>query len=223
MAWNSTKRRTNSSSSGRTKMRNFFLVYFVFCFNIVFLVSCKKNEENHTKLHTSNSYSIYNTQLAEANSDKRITIDTLTSTPIELNKLISIFPKKIQNFSLLKVNKGSLYWAGKKINMVSSEYISELGPISILCFDYLDFKLLPEHIKKLFDPLFTKNNTDVFFINENVVGIFRTDKLSDSKACQLVYQRRFYIEIECYNVSIPNEVLLDIVTSLKLNQLKGSN
>ncbi|MGQ9819122.1 MAG: hypothetical protein ACUVQ1_04270 [Candidatus Kapaibacteriales bacterium] len=138
---------------------------------------------------------------------------------MDFRVLISIFPSKIEHFTLHKINKGQMNHSGKNINTVSGEYISNLGNVIVSCFDYLGFPLLPDHLKSFYDPSLTKNNPYIFFIGNEIVGSFYLDNLTNTKFCNIVYKRRFYIKIEGYSSSFLNEDLIKIASSLLLNRL----
>lgn len=204
-------------------MSRFIFLICLFLVAINFLITCKKKEPSYNKSNDSLNFfgnSSVTSQFAMTKDSLiKNTFDMSLGKPLDFKVLISILPSKIDSFKLHKINTGQLNISGETIKIVSGEYIGNSGNIVVSCYDYLGFPLLPDYFKNLFGPYLTKNNPDIFFVGNNIVGTFYLDNLTNVKSFNLVYNKRYHIKIEEYNTTLLNEDLINIATSLVLSNL----
>lgn len=204
-------------------MSRFIFLICLFLVAINFLISCKKSEPSFNKSNDSLDLfenSSVNSQLSMTKDFLiKNTFDTSLGEPLDFKVLISILPSKIDFFRLHKISTGQLNISCETIKIVFGEYIGHSGNIVVSCYDYLGFSLLPDYLKNLFNPYLTKNNPDIFFVGNSIVGTFYLDNLTNVKSCDLVYNKRYHIKIEGYNTTLSNEDLINIATSLILSNL----
>ncbi len=173
-------------------------------------VCCSKKE----KVESSE---IQKDTLVSSKQSQSIPLDfqTINHNTIPSNTLSKIFPQRIGELRLDKINKGKINYSGLTVNTASAEYVSTLGLVVVFIYDYLSFSNLPDHLKNYYE---MKPTTDFHFF-KNGIGVFSSDELSKGNKLDVVYYGRFHIKIEAINFPNFSETATDIFQNLNLKIL----
>ncbi|ROL56939.1 hypothetical protein D9V84_05795 [Bacteroidetes/Chlorobi group bacterium Naka2016] len=191
-------------------MRSLTLKLLLLCF---ILVSCSKKETSNEQISSNFDTTNKKNELFSFGVD---TVSQLSpSKPFTSEQLARIFPIKILDFKLDKVNKGTINYSGNVINSASAEYHSPNGLIVVYVYDYTKFENLPYHLRSIFE----LSPKDEIFSFENGFGRFSSDNLSPAQGLDYIYLKRFHIKIEGVNFPNFNESALDILNHLNLSLL----
>lgn len=152
--------------------------------------------------------------LVSSNHSRSIPLDfqTINQKSIPLNVLSKIFPPRIGELKLDKINKGSIRYSGLTVNTASAEYLSTLGLVIVYIYDYLSYSNLPDYLKNFYE---LKPTKDVHFF-KNGIGVFSSDELSNGNKLDVVHYGRFHIKIEAINFPNFSETATDILQNLNL-------
>lgn len=152
--------------------------------------------------------------LVSSNHSQSIPLDfqTINQKPIPSNVLSKIFPPRIGEMKLDKINKGNINYSGLTINTVSAEYISPLGLVIVFIYDYMSYSNLPDYLKNFYE---LKPTKDVLFF-KNGIGVISYDEVSNGTKMDVVYYGRFHIKIEAINFPNFSETATDIFQNLNL-------
>lgn len=191
-------------------MRKSHLLILLFS---LLIVNCSKKDKSNTQenieFDTNKPKAEYFTFNVDTFSNQA------TSKPLLPEALAKIFPPKILDFNIDKVNKGTINYSGNTINSASAEYISNNGLMVVYVYDYKSFANLPYYLRNMFE-LTTKD--EIINIPNGVVR-FSTDNLSTRESLECIYNYRFHIKIEAVNFPNFREAALDILNHLDLTKL----
>lgn len=212
-------------------MKTFICSCFIFSLIAFFNAGCGKNEDAEAgrnfvaKAKVGHTVSGSNkNKNAEKEEIKADTTEIEKVNPIDSKELEKYLPKAIQGTEKLASNCGKKTLDDKKYTYATSEYIFAKGGIIITINDFGYKNNIPKAEFDKFDKMPTEHGKTSKKISKvNSKGYLIWDNDTKSGYISLLHSDRFIVKIEGVNIPENTVSLEEILSYIKINDLKKDN